>query len=363
MRHISELSSILRSQFSFDKRKRYCLAQVIMAMISCRTVNLTLLADMLYGEAVSLSKYRRLQRLFSQWSMPIDGLGAWLLSWFYDADEPISLTMDRTNWQWGKAKINFLVVGVVYKRMAIPLMWTLLPKKGNSHCQERIAIMNRVLQYVEKGRINNLLCDREFVGKAWFQWLQQEGIPFKIRIKHNYLTETSTGQETTIAALFHGLALGQKRVIRGQRTVTGCKVFLTGSRLPSGDLMVIASPDQAGCAIELYCERWEIETLFENVKSRGFDLECTHITHPDRLHALLATVSLAACWAYRVGEWRIDQEQLIKIKKHGRPAKSLFRHGLDQIRCQLIQRVRWRAIKPLIDLWRLLVPPKPPITP
>ena len=40
MRHISELSSILRSQFFFDKRKRSCLAQVIMGMISCRTVNL-----------------------------------------------------------------------------------------------------------------------------------------------------------------------------------------------------------------------------------------------------------------------------------------------------------------------------------
>lgn len=362
MRHISELSSILRFQFSFDKRKLECLAQVIMGMISCRTVNLTQLADTLYGKAASLSKYRRLQRLFSQWTMVTDGLGAWLTSWFYDADESITLTMDRTNWQWGKAKINFLVVGVVYKRMAIPLMWTLLSKKGNSNCQERIAILKRVLKYIEKSRINNLLCDRGFVGKAWFKWLQQEDIPFKIRIKHNYVTETSTGKETTIEALFYGLGLGQKRVIHGQRTITGCKVFLTGSRLQSGDLMVIASHDQQGCAIELYGERWEIETLFENLKSRGFDLECTHITHPDRLNALMTVVILAACWAYRVGEWRIDQGQLIKIKKHGRPQKSLFRHGLDYIRCQLIQHVQWKYIKPLINLWQLLAPPKSMIT-
>ena len=68
MRHISELSGILRFQLSFDKRKLECLAQVIMGMISCRTVNLTQLADTLYGKAASLSKYRRLQRLFSQWT-------------------------------------------------------------------------------------------------------------------------------------------------------------------------------------------------------------------------------------------------------------------------------------------------------
>ena len=139
-------------------------------------------------------------------------------------------------------------------------------------------------------------------------------------------------------------------------------MFLTGSRLQSGELMVIASHDQEGCAIDLYCERWEIETLFENLKSRGFDLECTHITHPDRLNVLMAVVTLAACWAYRVGEWRIDQGELIKIKKHGRPEKSLFRHGLDHIRCQLIRYVQWRCIKPLIDLWRLLVPPKLRVT-
>ena len=123
MRHISELSNILRSPLCFDKRKRECLAQVIMGMISCRTVNLALLADTLCGQAASSSQYRRLQRLFSQWTMVTDGLGACLTSWFYDADESVTLTMDRTNWQWGKAKINVLVVGVVYKRMAIPLMW------------------------------------------------------------------------------------------------------------------------------------------------------------------------------------------------------------------------------------------------
>ena len=92
MRHINELSSMLRFHFSFDKRKLECLAQVIMGMISCRTVNLTQLADTLYGKAASLSKYRRLQRLFSQWAIVTDGLGACLTSWFYDADESITLT-------------------------------------------------------------------------------------------------------------------------------------------------------------------------------------------------------------------------------------------------------------------------------
>ena len=66
-------------------------------------------------------------------------LSVWLLSWFYEADETIYLAIDRTQWQWGKHKINFLVVAVPYKRIAIPLIWVLLPKKGNSNHQERAA--------------------------------------------------------------------------------------------------------------------------------------------------------------------------------------------------------------------------------
>jgi hypothetical protein len=40
---------------------------------------------------------------------------------------------NRTNWKFGKANINFLVLGVAYKGMAIPLFWYLLDKRGNSN--------------------------------------------------------------------------------------------------------------------------------------------------------------------------------------------------------------------------------------
>ena len=40
---------------------------------------------------------------------------------------PWRLTMDRTNWQFGKADINFLVLGI-----ARPVFWSVLDKAGNS---------------------------------------------------------------------------------------------------------------------------------------------------------------------------------------------------------------------------------------
>ena len=52
---------------------------------------------------------------------------------YFTGDKQVSLTMDRTNWKWGKSNINILMVGVAYKGSAIPLFWEMLDKQGNSN--------------------------------------------------------------------------------------------------------------------------------------------------------------------------------------------------------------------------------------
>ena len=42
-------------------------------------------------------------------------------------------------------------------------------------------------------------------------------------------------------------------------------------------------------------------------------------------------MAIALCWAVKTGVW-LHQHQPIKVKKHGRKAKSIFRHGLDHLR-------------------------------
>ena len=73
-----------------------------------------------------------------------------------------------------------------------------------------------------------------------------------------------------------------------------------------------------------------MKRLFGRLKSKGFNFEATHITHHERIKKLFVLLEIAFCWAHLVGEWRHEQKQ-IQIKKHARPAKSLFRYGLDYI--------------------------------
>jgi hypothetical protein len=74
-----------------------------------------------------------------------------------------------------------------------------------------------------------------------------------------------------------------------------------------------------------------IETLFGIFKTRGFCLESTHLTDPQRLSKLIGLLSLALCWVVLTGEW-LHQGKPLKIKTHGRRAKSLFRYGFDYLR-------------------------------
>ncbi len=106
---------------------------------------------------------------------------------------------------------------------------------------------------------------------------------------------------------------------------------LAGLRLNDGSLLVVATNHAPATAISDYALRWGIETLFGCLKTRSFCLEATQIKDPERLKKLIALLTLAFCWAHRVGEW-VAEHQPIPVKKHGRKARSLFRAGLDHLR-------------------------------
>lgn len=65
-------------------------------------------------------------------------------------------------------------------------------------------------------------------------------------------------------------------------------------------------------------------------------LEDTRITKLIRIKRLLVVVVIAFAWAHRTGEWRHENVKPIRIKKTlERPAKSIFRYGLDWLQDKL----------------------------
>jgi hypothetical protein len=185
-----------------------------------------------------------------------------------------------------------------------------------------------------KEAIHVVLGDREFIGKYWINYLIDNDISYVFRLKEEgqYISN-SRGKMIKIRDLCARLqpgetvGLGMRKVGKVEKMPLHC----TAHRSKKGELVVVVHTVNIQQPIVTYAIRWGIETMFKAFKSSGFDMESTHITHPDRLHTLFAVMAIAFCVACKTGEICAN-EQPIPIKKHGRKAQSTFRIGLDAIK-------------------------------
>jgi hypothetical protein len=333
---INELVSILNQHFCWNKARMVCFVGMVVGLLKTRSVNLAEIATGFAGDAGLMSRYRRLQRFVHGHRISYDKVAWFVMTLFGFIDQPFYLAMDRTNWKCGRKDLNILVLAVVYQGVAIPVYWLLLNKRGNSNAGERIALMKRFVGQFGKEKLLGLLADREFIGERWLAWLKAEGIGFCIRIKKDAIVPDSRGEFGQVQRLFRLLAVGETLALQGARQMKGVTVHLTGLRLGDGELLIVATDKAYPDAIGVYGKRWQIETLFSCLKGRGFNLEDTRVTDRARIKRLLVVPVVAFCWAHKVGEWRHEVKP-ITVKKHRRPAKSIFRLGLDWLRDNLLK--------------------------
>lgn len=305
------------------------LAKFVIALLRVGTVNLTRIARAFSGNAQLDSNYKRIRRFLKDFEIDYNLIADFVVRMFPLGNSWI-LCIDRTNWKFGKSDINLLVLAVAYKGIAIPLFWDLLPKRGNSDTEERIRLMDRFLKFFPKERIRCLTADREFIGREWITWLRDNNIPFRIRIRNNTLVPNGRGNRLLPArSLFRGLTHYEVMVISKKRPVWNIPVHIVALKI-DGEYVIIITEHSPHQALDDYKQRWQIETLFGCLKTRGFDMEDTHLTDPERISRLMAILTLTFCWCYKIGD-RIITQKPIEIKKHGRRAKSIFRIGLDRI--------------------------------
>jgi Transposase DDE domain len=330
MADVRELERVLGETLPWNKARINLLAKFLIALIQVRTVNLVEVANALTGKAKEESNYKRIQRFLRHFELDYAVIAVFLVQ-LIGLPKPWVLTIARTNWQFGKRDINILTLGIAYKGVAFPIIWKLLDKKGNSNTAERKAIMEEYIELFGTASILYLCADREFIGKKWFDYLRRNRIDFRIRIKESTLVPNAQGQLRNAWQLFAFTRTQEELILEQPRAIWDIPLYFSGMRLENGDYLIIVSLRYSPTPIADYGKRWEIETLFGCLKSRGFRLEETHLTKSDRLKKLIALLAIAFCWAHIIGEWLAELKP-INIKKHGRLAKSIFRLGFDKLR-------------------------------
>lgn len=332
----NELTSILQSHFGgkINLARIKLISHLIIALCKVQTVTREKLTNAFDSSAQANSSFRRLQRFLAKFVLDSD-LVAKLIFNLLPHDQKISLCIDRTNWKFGELNINILMLGVVYHGVAFPLMFTMLPKTGNSNSGERIDLLNRFINLFGAACIESLTADREFVGYQWLNYLNRMQIRYYIRIRNNFkVFMPHKNREIKATHLFNQLAVNEFLYYPKIVIVNGVCCYISGCKCKD-DYLILISFNRPQKALDEYAQRWQIEMCFKALKSSGFDMEKTHLIHLERIERLLVVVMIAFVWCYKVGIYR-NQKKPIKIKTHGRKAKSIFKYGLDYIAKRLL---------------------------
>lgn len=331
----SELIQFLKGATDWHKSRVKCTVSIICAMCNLQTVSYVKLAQGIEGQASYDSNLRRIQRFFAKFIIDRFLLARLIFS-LLPSEPPYKLSLDRTNWKFGKTDINILMLSVCYKGVAIPILWKMLSKRGNSNANERQELFHEYIKLFGLTSISAFMADREFIGEEWFEYLIYEKVPFYIRIRGNMKIRVAGKGEKTAFWLFNHLKIGSYQHYNGLVYIGKNLVYLSGLKtfnLNTGkvDFVIIASFNQHDQALINYKERWQIETMFKAMKSSGFNIEDTHLTNLDRISTLLSVIAIAFIWAYLAGIDKDENIKPIKLKKHGRRAYSYFKYGLIRI--------------------------------
>src|SRR5262245_15211273 len=352
MTPIRSIEQTLLENLPWNKARIKFVTRFLLALYAVQTVNLSKLATVFSGTAKEGSNYKRLQRFLREFEVPYAQL-AELVVKLLGIPGPYTLALDRTNWKVGAIDLNILMLSIVYRGIGFPVVWIVLPKAGNSDTNERETVIEIFLDLFGVRNITRLLGDREFVGRDWFRFLRRHRIKFQMRLHKDTLVRNGRGQYVQAWRLFCRTNINCPLVIPEARQMWGMELFLSGCRLKDGEYLILVSPEFCEKPHEEYKKRWGVETLFGALKSRGFNLEDTHLKDSERLSRLLALLALAFTWAFVVGLWQASVKEL-KLKKHGYPPRSIFRRGLD-ILCRLVTNferfdlVIWRKVIKLLS--------------
>lgn len=322
------------------------LAMMIAGMVLGRNAQLSALSAEMPGEAKDKSNEMRLRRWVKDERLETDVVYMPFARQILEAlaSLPLILVMDGS--QSGRGCM-VLMVGVLYKKRALPIAWvTYKGKKGHTTAERHIQALEKALPLLPDGSEVVLLGDAEYDTSEMIAWVQENTAwHYVLRTAPQiHVCEGQSSQPIGDFPLTKGQVFWRKQVgFTQDATVALNLVGWWGSRHEAPIYLVTNVPN-AYQACKYYRRRFQIETFFSDQKSRGFHIHKSHLSEPARLSRMLVAACLAYIWMICQGLWVIASKQTGLIDRTDRIDKSLFRLGLDWIRFALKRNLDFEPI-------------------
>lgn len=326
----------LESQLS---ARDYIFLQILINVLQAvKKVSIEALANALPIPITFESRRKKLQRFLSLPNFTIKDIWTVIvkewLSQTFEREEVLRVAIDRTSW----GLINILMVVVIWNKRSIPIYFELLEKLGSSNLAEETAILSKAIEIFKDYKIC-VLGDREFCSVKLANWLSEKKISFCLRLKKTNFVEKETGiwVELNELGLHEGISIFLEGVkVTKTKNIKGFNVACKWKRKVSGfsqkEGWFILTDLTLNLAIERYRQRFDIEEMFRDFKTGGYNLESTKVSG-ERLISLLLLISLAYLSATVEGQL-INQKGVQKyvgrVKETGRTERrhSCFYVGL-----------------------------------
>ena len=275
------------------------------------------------------SSYKQIQRFLKAFRWRRSGFEQFQLE-LLGITGKLDLEIDRTEWKFGALWINILMVSVWHQGAAIPVGWKVFSRKGVLSGRKHVIMLRQAVERLGAQRIGKVFGDREFANREIFAYLFDKQMDFCLRLKKSHPANGVAFKQLCVEQ-----TVRMKLKIKRKLKVSGFPMAVSVMRLSETEYLICATKEIEANALSEYAKRWQIETLFGCLKSRGFNFEETHLTRRTRIERLTCLLSLAFCPAVKSGEIRI-REKPRKLKNNTRFERSVFRIGLDYLQNLLL---------------------------
>ena len=320
-----------------DRRHMVTLAMMVAGIVTGRNAQLSAISSEILVAAKEKSIEMRLRRWVKHSEIEAEVVYLPFALQILEALAPIGLALVMDGSQAGRGCM-VLMVGVLYKKRALPIAWIVYKgKKGHATAQRHIQALEKVLPLLPAESEVVLLGDAEYDTIEMIVWVQENTTwGYVLRTSPQiYVQEGQHSQPIRDYPMKKGQVFQRHQVGFTQSAEVSLNLIGWWSSRYEEPLYLVTNLSNGYQACKSYRRRFQIETFFSDQKSRGFQIHKSHIADPGRLGRMLLAACLAYLWMICQGLWVIAKKKTRLIDRTDRIDKSLFRLGLDWIKYAL----------------------------
>jgi hypothetical protein len=312
------------------------LAMFVLGAIKAESIVIQRVAEALLGEskAKASSIERRLERFLSNEGIETEKTWNELLEHVmpYFRRGPMRLVIDLTPYE---EHAQVIYIGILQHSRVLPLVWKVMPgqeswDQGLWDCIDQL--LTRLAPHIGKTECT-LIGDSAFGCSAMVALCEKYGWHYLFRICAQHTCEhwapdgrlLPTCPVSDLVNEPGKRFYGRVRLWQEQQIETNLSAYW--DKHEEEPLLLISDLPAARKRITEYRLRWRVESTFQDLKSRGWDWEESHVRRLDRVDRMLLVLFLVVWWLAHLAASCIHDGRRDRYDRHDRRDKSILRIG------------------------------------